>query len=209
MSRVTDWDNYYSLPYRTASLTRRYTSSVLVHLLKSCAPVAPSILELGGANSCFADRILTEVKPSRYHVVDSNELGLRLFKARHAGDDRVSGSLADILKAPFANGEYDVVYSVGLIEHFDEGGTATAIATHFHYLRPGGLAIITFPTPTLLYRIIRKVAELTGNWIFHDERPLSLAEFVKTASRYGTIESSRILWPLILTQYCTVVRRFR
>lgn len=209
MARATDWDRYYASPYRAASLTRRYTSSTLLHLLKSCAPVAPSILELGGANSCFANRILTEVRPCRYDVIDSNELGLTLFRSRHAGDERISATLADVLNLPPANLQYDVVYSVGLIEHFDEAGTANAIAAHFRYLRPGGLAIVTFPTPTLLYRSARAGAELTGSWIFHDERPLSLAEFVKTASRYGAIESSHILWPLILTQYCVVTRKFR
>ena len=80
---------------------------------------------------------------------------------------------------------YDIVFSVGLIEHFDPAGTARVVAAHFDYLRPGGTAIITFPTPTWLYRVVRGLAEMTNNWIFHDERPLRLPEFERAVAGLG------------------------
>ena len=55
---------------------------------------------------------------------------------------------------------------------------------------------------------VRSLAEATNNWIFHDERPLRLAEFESAIANLGRVESARILWPLILTQYCVVVRKF-
>lgn len=204
----TNWDSYYAQPYRTASLTRKYTASVLVALMRRHGGADGSILEFGGANSCFIDQILTEVKPARYDVIDNNQLGLDLLKSRYPDDGRVSVGSGDVL-APAEPGRlYDIVYSVGLIEHFDAAGTAAAVATHFNYLRPGGVAIITFPTPTWLYRAVRGLAEATGNWIFHDERPLRLPEFERAVAGLGEIESARILWPLVLTQYCVVVRKF-
>jgi SAM-dependent methyltransferase len=209
MSEATNWDSYYARPYKTASLTRKYTASVLIDLMKSNGGAGGSILEYGGANSCFIDRVLTEVKPTRYDVIDNNQLGLDLLKSRYPADDRVSVSRGDVL-SPFESDRlYDIVYSVGLIEHFDQAGTARAIATHFKYLKPGGTAIITFPTPTWLYRAVRGVAEATNNWIFHDERPLRLQEFERAVAGLGDIQSARILWPLVLTQYCVVVRKFR
>jgi len=56
----------------------------------------------------------------------------------------------------------DVVFSVGLVEHFDVVETHEAVLAHFDVLRPGGLAIITFPTPTLLYRTTRSLLEGVG-----------------------------------------------
>jgi hypothetical protein len=56
----TDWDSYYARPYRTASLTRKHTASVLVDLLRRNDGARASILEFGGANSCFIDQILDE-----------------------------------------------------------------------------------------------------------------------------------------------------
>jgi SAM-dependent methyltransferase len=204
----TDWDSYYARPYRTASLTRKHTSSVLVDLMRRNDGAHASILEFGGANSCFIDQILEEVKPARYDVIDSNQLGLDLLKSRYSRDNRVSVSLGDVLSASTPEGLYDIVFSVGLIEHFDPAGTAEAVSAHFRYLRPGGTAIITFPTPTWLYRSVRGLAEMTNNWIFHDERPLRLPEFERAVADMGEIKSARILWPLILTQYCVEVRKF-
>ena len=53
----TDWDSYYARPYRTASLTRKHTASVLVDLMRRNNGAQASILEFGGANSCFIDQI--------------------------------------------------------------------------------------------------------------------------------------------------------
>lgn len=203
----TDWDSYYARPYRTASLTRKHTASVLVELLRKNDGAQASILEFGGANSCFIDQILAEVAPARYDVIDSNQLGLDLLRLRYSSDDRVSVGLGDVLSASRPDRLYDIVFSVGLIEHFDPAGTARAVAAHFEYLRPGGTAIITFPTPTWLYRGVRGLAEVTNNWIFHDERPLRLPEFELAVAGLGEIRSARILWPLILTQYCVEVRK--
>lgn len=203
----TDWDSYYARPYRTASLTRKHTASVLVELLRKNDGAQASILEFGGANSCFIDQILAEVAPARYDVIDSNQLGLDLLRSRYSSDDRVSVGLGDVLSASRPDRLYDIVFSVGLIEHFDPAGTARAVAAHFDYLRPGGTAIITFPTPTWLYRGVRGLAEVTNNWIFHDERPLRLPEFELAVAGLGEIRSARILWPLILTQYCVEVRK--
>lgn len=203
----TDWDSYYARPYKTASLTRKYTASVLVDLMRRNNGGEASILEFGGANSCFIDQILDEVRPAHYAVVDNNQLGLDLLKSRYPSDDRVSVRWGDVLAESAPERLYDIVYSVGLIEHFDPSGTARAIATHFRHLRPGGTAIITFPTPTWLYRGVRGLAELTGNWIFHDERPLLLPEFERAVASLGEVKSARILWPLILTQYCVEVRK--
>lgn len=203
----TDWDSYYSRPYRTASLTRKYTSSVLIDLMRGNGGTGASILEFGGANSCFIDQILETVKPTRYDVIDNNRLGLDLLKLRYPSDERVSVSEGDVLLESEPGRLYDIVYSVGLIEHFDPAATARAVATHFRYLRPAGTAIITFPTPTWLYRMVRGLAETTNNWIFHDERPILLPEFEHAVAGLGEIQSARILWPLILTQYCVAVRK--
>ena len=203
----TDWDSYYARPYKTASLTRKHTASVLVDLMRRNNGAQASILEFGGANSCFIDQILEEVQPVRYDVIDNNRLGLDLLKSRYPGDDRVSVSHGDALATLEPERLYDIVFSVGLIEHFDPAGTARVVAAHFKYLRPGGTAIITFPTPTWLYRSVRPLAEVTNNWIFHDERPLRLPEFERAVAGIGEIRSARILWPLILTQYCVEVRK--
>jgi hypothetical protein len=101
----------------------------------------------------------------------------------------------------------DCVFSVGLIEHFDPEGTRKAIRTHFDLLRCGGCAIISFPTPTWLYKIARAIAEALRLWHFPDERPLSRDEVMALVRSQGTVLVEKTLWPLIFTQHFVVVRK--
>ncbi len=105
------------------------------------------------------------------------------------------------------NMQADLVYSVGLIEHFDAAGTRRAIDAHFRLLKPNGVALITFPTPTWLYRIARSAAEALGQWKFPDERALSPEEVRESAARWGEVQFEKTLWPLVFTQRLLVVRK--
>ena len=101
----------------------------------------------------------------------------------------------------------DAAFSVGLIEHFDREGTREAVASHFRAIKPGGCAIISFPTPTLLYRVARSISEALGAWEFPDERPLDRAEVVAAAGDFGVVEFEKILWPIVFTQRMMVFRK--
>ena len=101
----------------------------------------------------------------------------------------------------------DAAFSIGLIEHFDRAGTREAVASHFRVSKPGGCAIISFPTPTLLYRAARWIREAAGAWKFPDERPLDREEVVAAAGDWGDVEFEKILWPIVFTQRMMVFRK--
>jgi putative flippase GtrA len=208
---ATDWDSYYSSVPATAKLTRRYTTSVLLNAIKhDSAPTlvgsGMSILELGGANSCFFDSIVAEVNCARYDVVDTNRYGLKLLMERVGNGSLVRLHEKSVLGLSLDT-EADVVFSVGLVEHFNPEQTRAAVRAHFAVLRPGGTAIITFPTPTLLYRVSRRAIESLGMWKFHDERPLKAEEVLATVREQAEVLYQKTLWPLILTQEMIVARK--
>jgi len=205
----TNWNDYYANPYKTASVTRKVTEHYLVGLIQKYSPVpikGLTIAELGGANSCFFNTIMKRVDPKQYHVYDNNLVGLDKMEKRVRAHDRLFLHAQDVLTLPEIN-SYDLVFSVGLIEHFNEHDTKSAILAHFKLLKPGGVAIISFPTPTLLYRGSRWVAEVTNSWIFHDERPLERSEVVTTLEKAGTIAFERLNWVIFFTQRMMVVRK--
>lgn len=203
---ATDWDQYYQSTPPTAKLTRKYTEKVLLDLIRRFAgQPSPSIAELGGANSCFMDRLLLKISPSAYHVIDNNQYGLSLLERRAPASGSVHVHYADVLDLNLAL-RTDVVFSVGLIEHFDPEKTREAILAHFALVKPGGCAIISFPTPTLLYRSARSVCEALGLWKFPDERPLSRGEVLETMTKCGHVLYEKTLWPLVFTQRIIVVR---
>lgn len=201
---ATDWDRYYASTPLTARLARRYTAGVLVAALKRCG--AKTLVELGGANSCFAERILTEVRPHAYHVVDINQYGMELLRRRLAGRPGVVLHRQDVL-ALSLDLEADAVFSVGLIEHFPPEAMRRAVLAHLEPLRPGGHALLSFPTPTRLYRAARRLSELSGLWRFPDERPLARQEVLAAVGERGQLVSERILWPLVFTQRMMVIRK--
>ena len=204
----TNWDQYYSKPYKTATFTRRITADVLHRLIRQYAPhkeINFKLCELGGANSCFYEGIKREFNPALYHIIDNNKLGLKKFRERLGNDKSVALSnqnVLDLKQTP----TFDMVFSVGLIEHFSVEDTKKAIAAHFRLLKPQGIAVISFPTPTFLYRITRFLAQLLGLWIFHDERPLRMDEVKHAFDEFGIILFDKIIWSIILTQRIMVVR---
>ena len=59
------------------------------------------------------------------------------------GEHRPRLAVADVRALPFRPGSFDLVYSMGTIEHFPE--YASAVAEVFRVLRPGGTVIVGVP----------------------------------------------------------------
>ena len=206
-ARATDWDRYYTSVPATAKLTRKYTTSVLLAAIRRfVTPGRPAIVEIGGANSCFLDAILGAVDPVSYDVVDTNRYGLDLLAKKTGGNPAVRLHQESVLALP-SRADADLVFSVGLVEHFAPAETRKAVLAHFDAVRPNGVVLITFPTPTLLYRVTRGLIEAIGMWAFPDERPLKPEEVRAAIRERGEILFEKTLWPLMLTQYLIVARR--
>ena len=198
---ATDWDTYYRRPARFAPITRRISAAKILRTLgPRLTQPGVRVCELGGANSCFIDDFVALPNMGRYHVIDSNAYGVELLNQRFPNDLRVSAEVANALELTSPAEKHDIVFSVGLIEHFDRAHTARCIEAHFRLARPGGAVLITFPTPTLPYRLIRGAAELFGIWAFPDERPLMFDEVSFSCSRFGRSEHESINWAIGLTQ---------
>jgi SAM-dependent methyltransferase len=204
----TDWNSYYCSPYKVAQVSRKFTGRALLWALDKFTPIVPHnelvIAELGGGNSCFYDLIVSKFGPREYHLVDNNQLSLDLFREKAVAGVKTECHMADVRDCRLSISA-DVVFSVGLIEHFDCKGTALAIRSHFALAKPGGTIIMTFPTPTFLYGAARWIAETLGIWIFHDERPLDLYEVVQNVAGFGSVIHTSIIWPTILTQGLVVI----
>jgi hypothetical protein len=213
MLRATDWDRYYDQPLATAKLTRRYSGHWLRTAIEKYAPQRTqiSIIEFGGGNSCFFRTLVGSLPISRYEVADLNEKSLRLFEqqARQAPSVSTAAHRVNLLTDSPSLALADVVFSVGLVEHFTPEGTRDVARRHFACVKNGGIVIITAPTPTWLYRMTRSAAERLGIWQFPDERPLLPQEILAAGEGLGTPLRSSTLWPLVLTQQAIIWRADR
>ena len=208
-TKQTDWDQYYSRPYKASSLTRRHSSHLLLDSIRRYRPDKPLdrlvVAELGGANSCFYEDVINSISPAEYHILDTNKIGLDLLRTRELPGPRTIYHQEDVLTSDLEL-RADIVFSVGLIEHFRPEKTLKAIEAHFKLASPGGLVYITFPTPTWMYRAAQRLSEALGMWIFHDERPLLMEEVVQGVGNQGTILASGINWPIVYTQGWLAIR---
>lgn len=205
---ATDWDRYYDRPAPTAHLTRRYTAHWLQSTVRQymSGKSQLSVIEFGGGNSCFFKGLAAALPIARYDIVDLNTKSLALFEqqGREVPSIATAAHRADLLTEAPALEPADIVYSVGLVEHFSPEGTREVVRRHFSCVKPGGIVIVTAPTPTWLYRAVRGAAEAIGVWAFPDERPLQPAEIVSAGEGLGTPRHAATLWPQVLTQHAVV-----
>jgi len=202
---ATDWDSYYANRTSRGSPTRKITERLLLAILAKY-PVSSlkSITEFGGGDSCFFSAIRGRFPTAFYLVVDKSTQGINRFLAVNQSSN-CDALEADLLADPKLP-KNDVVFSVGLIEHFEPHETAKIIASHFRATAPDGLVIITYPTPTIPYRLIRTAAEFLGVWRFHDERPLHFEEVGREMAKHGEIVHRKMNWFIGLTQEIVVAR---
>lgn len=207
---MTDWDAYYRHPPPTASLTRHYTKCWLVESMHRHTRTRPlEIIELGGGNSFCCRTIVAALAVTRYDIADFNEGALAMFLRKMEGTGVASAAVrTDLLTMTPPLEKADIVFSVGLVEHFTPKQSLIVAARHFDLVRPGGVVIITAPTPTLPYRVTRWLAERAGAWAFPDERPMEYREVENLDHGRGKLLAAATLWPLVLTQRAVAWRAF-
>ena len=103
--------------------------------------------------------------------------------------------------------KYDFVYSIGLIEHFVGDDIGEVINKHFSCCSENGIVMISFPTPTFKYILIRKLMEAVNKWQFYDEIPLRWEEVKKYFEANGEVKTHFINRKLPLTQMIVVTKK--
>ena len=144
MTTVSYWDAAYRAP-----ISLRLPSALLIHTadfrreIRALVKPGDKVLEIGFAPGKQLAWIASALHA---HVsgLDYSEPGVQqsqqLFSALGlAGDLRCE----DVFATSFPMGTFDVVYSRGVIEHFED--PRAIVRRHFELLRPGGTAFITIP----------------------------------------------------------------
>ncbi len=190
----TDWNKY---SFKDSFITKLFLKSVWNGykklLNKSNLNNDIKIMELGSGTGYNSYNLTKEFKVSKVTLVDSNKSALAASKKRFK-KYKVELINDDVMKLK-KNDKYDLVHSQGLIEHFQGSNLNKIISIHANYVKKGGYLLLFYPTPTITYKAIRKVAELLKLWIFSDEVPLK-SDYVKNLVEkkgFRLVNSTRIL----------------
>jgi SAM-dependent methyltransferase len=126
-----------------------FEAAVREHFLTVPADLQPKVLDVGspkmlglylGVNT-RAELTLTDISDLN---VDEYRLMWRGLEGKAKG--KVMFSLADARSLEFGDAEFDVVYSMSVIEHIEgEEGDSRAIRELLRVLKPGGLLVLSVP----------------------------------------------------------------
>ncbi len=104
---------------------------------------------------------------------------------------------ADAQHLPFREGVFDVVYSLGVIEHLSS--TENAISDASRVLRKEGQALFTVPNAYSLHSLVfRPLSQLFGSWKLGLEKSFKRSQLEKMLSQSGfrSIEHTYLPWTI-------------
>jgi len=115
------------------------------------------------------------------------------MRAWHKSEMNLTYVVDDIRNLPYGP-EFDIVVSVGLIEHFPDAYKPVAIDWHRKFLKPGGYAILTSPRLQWKLRLFYHVMAESMNYRYRElmtvaQMGLYIYENGFDILRHGTIKA--------------------
>lgn len=133
-----------------------------------------SVVEIGGGGSAWLARLALDNPQTCFTCLDYSPQGCELTRefVAAAGIDNLSVIEADMFAGPPADETYDVVYSLGVVEHFDDlAGTMRAMAA---FAAPGGRLFTLIPN---MAGAIGRLTRFYNRAVYDIHVPHDLASF--------------------------------
>lgn len=133
------------------------------------------------------------------HGIDISEPTVRQAGAAFLpGPGRLRGAVGDVRAIPYADDSFDLVYSMGTIEHFDE--TERAVTEIARVLKPGGRAIVGVPNrhDPFLRPLLVVLLQALGQYAYGHEKSYSrraLREMLEAAGLEVVAEPAILFIP--------------
>ena len=179
------WPNYYRIRYlEFLSIYRNWPTGRVGNLL-----------EIGcGMGYCsaflaqLADHVLATDRPEKDTKQHSIGIQRAIDYLERIGIDNVESRVADAETLPFSDGEFDLIYSMWVMQHIDD--KEKAAAEMVRVLKPGGYAVHLLPSRMLLvYSFARFHVRLVGRACYHLYKKLMSIQKDRSVDK-GLVERS-------------------
>lgn len=187
LSRVTDpteenWDKEWK-PYNQNPYFK--PNKRVLDIVRICFDYQlkdKRIIELGAGSG--SDIISLVQEGAKGFALDFSRQAIRAIKywAKKKKVD-VETVKADIKNIPYPDNHFDLVYSVGLMEHFKN--YVSLLKEQIRVIKPGGFLLIDVPQKYTLYTIVKHIRLKLGSHPFGWETEYSRAGLIKLAARLG------------------------
>ncbi len=146
----------------------------------------PSVLDVG-LSSEQLDRAILKKTQGAVAVLDVQEEAARSYERAFGGRGSfVLGDIVTFARDDANAGRYDLVYSVGLLEHFPD--KTDILGAHVRLTRPGGLVLIYVPIDTA---VNRAMTGLAAEWENFGHRELMTPSELRYACRAEDLDIVR------------------
>ena len=149
------WDEVWSRDIRMRLPSSLNVSTKnLKRLMKAKVKPGMRVLEIG----CAPGKMLAwmaKIMGVTVAGLDYSERGINLARKLFVSLE-IKGDLRceDVFCTTFSGGSFNFVYSVGVVEHFDDA--ATIVRKHMNLLRSGGMALIVIPNYGGIYGLVQR-----------------------------------------------------
>ncbi|MBN3037705.1 MAG: class I SAM-dependent methyltransferase [Candidatus Diapherotrites archaeon] len=150
-----------------ASHWRRYEK-----LLARTDLMSPDILEFGGGSGMLSAKMHKRFGGSST-LVDISHEAKELFTSANPKANGFTYIVGDVFTVELPK-RYDLVFSDGLIEHFQQDKRAELIKKHRDASKK--YVIIFAPKPSPQYEAASELMRRSGNWFFGYEEPMQLSQ---------------------------------
>jgi SAM-dependent methyltransferase len=190
LSQNTDlWDSFWAIHaskndvfHRVLWLIRFLFSSAYARHIAGVTGILQSarLLEIG----CGSARTLHYLDQTFYssscYALDLSPQAIQLVRKINP---KFQTSIADAVALPLESGQFDIAFSIGLIEHFTRQHAGQMVSEKIRVTRSGGLVGIMVPWESSVYNLIRKA--FGRHWPFGDENPFHRRELTDFMQQLG------------------------
>lgn len=156
----------------------------IYELMARYVPAGSTVLEVGAGGSHTLAAIAGRLKCNSFGV-EPDENGIaKTQELAGVESGTVKMIRGDGFRLPFADGVFDVVYSLGLVEHFDRNESSDLVAEHVRVCKKNGTVIVAVPNWLNFPHTLRKWM-LGKRYEYHPERSYSPRELRKLMSANG------------------------
>jgi ubiquinone/menaquinone biosynthesis C-methylase UbiE len=150
---------------------------------------SPRILEIGCGSAATFQYLREKIPNASLTGLDFSPMALELASKNNPATKFIEG---DARKLPLKSNQYDLVYSLGLIEHFSREDAKEIILEHARTTKKGGIVIIVVPAKYSALNLVRIIAGKSWPWGFEDPFTKKELRRLMRSAGLGTIKVERI-----------------
>jgi len=141
------------------------------------------ILEIGAGSGC--DILCLSKMGARGYALDFSSESIKTMRYwSKKTKTNINIKQADVRNLPYEKSQFDMIYSVGLMEHFES--PLPLLETQLSSIKKGGFVLVDVPQKYSLYTIAKHVRMRRGTHPFGWETEYSMEELKKISEKLNT-----------------------